>query len=166
MGAVVRGDNSAMGAGLFLVFDSQEELGVTAGRNIGRIENEGVDRVLAGGDESGIHFHHIFSRGAAVGEMHVGVGQGSGLERIVEELHGHLGVADGGAAHQGDFYFLKRLRIGEREAARGMEKAVFVDLTGRSIGPSGVLAARYGNRSDEKTGGEEGEDMKFHCVSV
>ena len=155
-----------MGVGLFLVCDLQEELGVTTDRNIGRIEDEGIDRVLAGGDESRIHFHHIFSRGAAVGKMHDCVGQGSGLERIVEELHGHLGVADGGAAHQGDFHFPERLRIGEREAARGVEEAVFVDLTGRSIGPSGVLAARYGNRSGEETGGEEGEDMEFHCVSV
>ena len=148
------------------MFDLQEELGVTADRNISRIEDEGVDRVLADGDEGGIHFHHIFSRGTAVGEMHVGVGQGSGLERIVEELHGHLGVADGGAAHQGDFHFLKGLRIGEGEAARGVEEAVFVDLSGRSIGPSGVLAARYGGGCGEKTGGEEGEDMEFHCVSV
>ena len=148
------------------MFDLQEELGVTADRNISRIEDEGVDRVLADGDEGGIHFHHIFSRGTAVGEMHVGGGQGSGLERIVEELDGHLGVADGGAAHQGDFHFLKRLRIGEREAARGVEEAVFVDLTGRSIGPSGVLAARYGGGCGEEIGGEEGEDMEFHCVSV
>ena len=89
----------------------------------------------------------------------------AGLQRVGLHANGYRGGTLRRAAKQRDGVLVERARSDKVEAARAVQEAVFVGLGGRGVGPRRIVAARHGGGSGEKAGGEEGENMEFHCVS-
>lgn len=151
--------------GLFQVLERDEEATRAGGRHLVGREFERVDSRFFGGEQAVVDLHYQFGGGAAVGEVREGVGQVAGLQRVGLHANGYRGGTLGRAAKQRDGVLVERAGSDKVEAARAVQEAVFVGLGGRGVGPRRIVAARHGGGSGEKAGGEEGENMEFHCVS-
>ena len=164
-GSVVEGEGRSPRRGLFHVIERDEEATRAGGGNLVGREFECVDSRFSGGEQAVVDLHYQFGCGAAVGEVREGVGQVAGLQRVGLHANGYRGGTLRRAAKQRDGVLVERARSDKVEAARAVQEAVFVGLGGRGVGPRRVVAARHGGGSGEKAGGEEGENMEFHCVS-
>ena len=72
--------------GLFQVLERDEEATRAGGRNLVGREFERVDSRFFGGEQAVVDLHYQFGGGAAVGEVHEGVGQVAGVQRVAAPL--------------------------------------------------------------------------------